>query len=370
MALNLDTILADFNGTALATAGAGEWGFIPDEYKLAFPNGFNPPNAFVLGTSPFANPAERRNFMKANYQVLHAGGVPDAIAMQIIVYRMHLADRGILTTDLQNRCVIEDEYVYVHNQGANWDDPANDLPAAAYQANIAKHYKRYGNTYVHMMSYMFLSRGHHYRQDYHDIYERLKTACFIPTNPGFALLSNEQIFRLAIHCFGVRPLIAMSMADHAATLMAAAMYIRFSPHPPISGVAHITTLSAVTTAMHKEPWWGAFHQKFQGEIAAIDAEVLAIQANPYSYHVSSRFVGGGNRVMPSVLAMAAFNRLCQFALGYIDHLGKKHSLYGQQAITKKSGGLTGLGDAFSRACDRFGKPDHNVLDMATFLNPL
>jgi len=195
----------------------------------------------------------------------------------------------------------------------------------------------------------------------------LKSAAFVPTNPGFAMLNNEELFRLSIHAFGVRPLVDLALADKAAGQMISAIYIRYQPSTPISGTAHITTLKATLNQMTLEPWWDAFNHKFMNEITEIDTEVARIHAAPLTYHVSARVLGHNARVMTRPEAEAAFKRLCQFALGYIDHLGRRHSLAGQQAVTKKSGGPTGLADAFSKACDKFGKPSADVVDMTAFL---
>lgn len=367
MALNLDTIFADFNGTSLAIAGAGEWGFIPDEYRLGIPQGMVVPNPHVLGVTPFATLDDSKNFLKANYALLVAGGIVPTVAYQISIFRLLVATEGMLTSSLADRSVVEDEYVIVANQGANWADALNAIPAFAGQTNINKHYKRYGMTYIHMMCYVFLSRGHHYKQEYNDLYDRLKTACFIPNNPGFQILTNEQMFRLSIHGFGISPLVELSMHHAANSDMAAAMLIRYSPATPISGVAHITTLAATVSHMAKEPWFGAFATKFAAPIQAIADEVELILATPLVYHVSAKFLGQVARTLPSAESQGAFNTLCQFALGYIDHLGRRHSLAGQQAITKKSGGITGLGDGFSKACDKFGKPGVDVNSMTAFL---
>jgi hypothetical protein len=119
--------------------------------------------------------------------------------------------------------------------------------------------------------------------------------------------------------------------------------------------------------MSQESWWFLFYQKFQNAINLIEAEVDEIHKSPYDFHVAAKVFGKASRKMVSDAAVKAFNLLCQFALGYIDHLGKRHSLSGQQAITQKSGGPRGTAEAFAKACDRFGKPNTDVPDMVTFL---
>jgi hypothetical protein len=365
MALNFATLMADFNGTAMAIAGAAEWGFIPDGWKIYIPHGFNLPQNVQIGTDQLGNNAEI--FLKANYLGLTTAGLAANEAFFVSCFRMYLAQQGILTANLIQRGVVEDEYVIIAPVQNAWNNAGNDIPVNVYNPNVPKYIKRYGKILIHHLAYVFLSRGHHYKQEYNELYERLKSACFIPSNPGFVIPSNETLYRLAVHGFGVKPLIDLTLADKAASRMAAAMEIRFSPHAPISGVAHMTTLKAALNQMAKEQWWPAFAQKFAISINDLDAEVALIAANPLTYHISARVLGANARAMPSNAGNDAFTKLCQYALGYIDHLGRKHSLSGQQAITKKSNGMTGLADAFSKACDKFGKPTTDVDTMAQFL---
>jgi hypothetical protein len=370
MALNLGNLLGDYNGTAFSVAGHSEWGFIPDSWKLAIPATVVPPNDYNIGHSPLGDDANQQLFLKAQYGRIRAQCGSDEEALFIALLRYHVAIQGTLAAVIANRAVIEDEYSPIAPANGNWADAANDIPLIPNAGNIAKFMKRHGNTLVHMMIYVFLSRGHHWQAEYRELYGRLKSACFISANNGFTMPSDEFIFRLALHPFGVKPLFALTMAHQATGHMAAAMAIRFAPHAPIAGVAHITTLLATINAMTKEAWWGAFDAKFQPAIATIQAEANAISLAPISYHVAAKVLGAPARVMPSANGEAAFNALCQFAIGYIDHLGRRHPLSGQQAVTRKSGGPTGIADAFSRACDAFGKPGTNVPHMTAFLAQL
>jgi hypothetical protein len=370
MALNLTTLLADYNGSAMAIAGHAEWGFIPQDWFLAIPQNSILPANYAIGTDPFGGNLNLNAFLKANYhRVRNAAGSNEA-ALFVALLRMHIASKGTIANLLANRSVVEDEYIVVAPQNGNWDDAANQIPTVASSRDMAKFVKHHGDTIVHQMVYVFSARGHHWDPEYDPLYNRLKAACFMDTNGGFTLPSNEVLYRLAIHPFGIKALTDLTLADKNAGQMAAAMFIRFNPTSPISGTAQVTTLKATLNSMAQEAWWTAFANKYANEIAAIDAEVVAIQAQPYQYHVAAKVFGFANRTPVSNNANVAFNVLCQLALGYIDHLGRRHTLSGQRAITQKSGGPRGVADAFAKACDRFGKPDTAVADMATFLASL
>jgi len=371
MALNLDTLIADYNGTALAVAGIAEWGFIPTEWYLGLPHGTVVPPDMNLAENPFRMGGflNKNSFLKANWRLLSAV-VPDVqTRLWICMYRYHLASYGILCSDLANRGVVENEYTMVQPLGPNWDDAQNNITGVTQDQakDIAKHTKRYALDYMHAMVYVFSSRGHHWTPEYNDLYVRLQNAQFLPSNPGFPLPSQEIIYRLAIHCFGIKGPLRATIADRDAGNMAAAMFIRFTPHAPISGCAHITTGFAVIRHMQREAWYPAFETKFHNDIDTMTDEVNRIAAAPTTYHVASKVFGNPARTAVSVNATRSFDRLNQFLLGYLDYLGTRHPLTKQQAVTKKSQGFGPLAEAFSRACDRFGKPSMEVPGMTQFL---
>jgi hypothetical protein len=370
MALNLDILLDDFNGTALAVAGTSEWGFIPNAWYLAIPDGLEIGDQYIIGNSMLVDANRKKAFIKANYKRVRPATNSNQEALFVAMLRYAIAERGILTSSLARRSVVENEYVQVNHAGENWDAAENNIPEIQEYHEIAKFTKRFAPYFVHQMVYVFAARGHHWQPNYNELYDRLKNACFIPTNPGFALPSNEVIYRLALHPFGVKPLYDLAIDDYNNGKMAAAMQMRYDPATPIAGVAHITTLKATLDTMKQESWWLVFEHKYHAKIEAIDAEVAKIHTNPTHYHVAAKVLGAPDRKFASVPAVDAFNVLAQFALGYIDHLGRRHSLNGQQAITKKSGGPRGIAEAFAKACDRFGKPDVEKASMDQFLSQL
>lgn len=374
MALNLGNLLNDYNGAVFLQPGTAEWGFVEAQWYLQIPTGVNYPGFVpaIAGTSPFGGHLHRENFLKANYATLvqpNALGQADK-ALFGTMLRLHVATLGTIDNDLARRGVIEDEYAVHAPLNANYGDAANDIPAHPQSASIARYVKKFGDTFIHMMTYVFSARGHHWQDEYDALYDRLFAACGVTRPTTWVLPSNRELFRQILHCFGVRlPLAATTWCQNN-NRMANPMRIRFVPHAPVAGAAQITTMQAVLTEMQSEAWWGTFLAKFQVPIGQIAAEVTTIAANPYEYHVASRVITGNPKRDLSANSIAAFKSLVQFALGYIDHLGRRHSLHGQKVLTQKSGGPKALADAFARACDTLGKPAVNVANMATFINAL
>jgi hypothetical protein len=373
MALDLGLLLADYNGAVFAQVGALEWGYIPNIWKLAIPDIINQFEEAQLPDNPTPNvslaavvAAQERIFIKAQFHRLRGTIGDDEGTLWVAMMRLHAMKRGVMCKAAGRR-VNENEYSQQLHAGADWDDAANNLPVIPSAGDIARWVKRFGNCVLHAVGLAFLSRGHHYKKEYDEYYDRLMAAQGVDMRPGWALPSKEIIFRLSVHCFGVRPLIDLITTDKTAGRMSAAMMLRLSPAPAIAGCAHITTLQATLTEMKKEPWWNAFNTKFQGNINEINTEVQRIQANPLNYHVATRFITGGAKTDVTPAAKGAFDRLCVFAMGYIDYLGKKHALSGQKAITHHAGGGGGMVDIFSKACQVYGKGTYNEDTMAEWL---
>jgi hypothetical protein len=150
----------------------------------------------------------------------------------------------------------------------------------------------------------------------------------------------------------------------------ASMVIRFKPAPPIAGAAHITTLHAIFNDMKRHALWERLYDWKKLQLQVITAEVKIIELSPYSYHVASKVLCGQERRMISKEATEAFLELAPIALGYIRFLGKKHSLSGQQAVTRKYGGIDPACEMWGEAFEKYGLPNLKNLDVDDFFNAI
>lgn len=371
--MDLAALILDYNGAIFAEAGVVEWGYIPETWKLAQPSGIafwenaNLPDAITPGVAMLnMDGAQAQVFMKANYKRVRPLVDTADEALWVTLIRYHAAVRGLICKQAGRR-VRENEYSTEAHAEANWGHAANAIPALPRAAEIAKWVKRFGNAVLHSIALAFSSRGHHYKADYKEYYERLMAVQGVDMKPSFTLPSYEVMFRLSIHCLGVWPLISLAQTDKAANIMSAPMAIRWQPHAPVAGCAHITTLKACLSEMNKESWYGAFQTKFQAQITEIDNAVTAIGNAPYEHHVATSFITAQPRQYVQAPAKNAFDKLSQFALGYIDFLGKKHSLAGERAVTSHSGGMGSVANQFSKACQKYSAGDFNAATMKDWL---
>jgi hypothetical protein len=374
MALNLDNLINAYNGAAVLQAGAIEWGFVEPEWYLALPvnHGLPVNHAHVIDTNPFGDNLNVNHFLKANYARLMS---PNALnqadkALFITMLRYHAVRHGLLDMRLQERGVIESEYSVQNHQGADWDHALNNIPAHPQAQAISNYVKKYGDTIIQIMTYVFCARGHHWQPEYDALYDRLLAANSIQKPNTWQFPTNRELFRQSLHCFGVRIPLEYTLYCKNNNRMGNPMTIRFTPHAPIAGAAQALTTFAVLQEMRNEPWIGTFVSKFEPQVAEIEAQVAEIRANPYEYHVASRILTGNPKRQFRPTFNAAFNRLIQLCLGYLDYLGRKNALSGQQTLTHHSGGPKALADVFARACDRLGRPSLDGVTMDQFIRSL
>jgi hypothetical protein len=388
--MDINDLIATFNGSAFVEAGHQEWGYVPLEWHLAIPDEvrllkegtdsekklhdywqtFHIGESFFYEENTNVGICSRENFIKANYQLLASSGVTQSTALIITMMRLALAQQGAIALSLHRRSVAVDEYTYVAHKGDSWKNAANNIPTIERHKEIAAWTKRFSGVLVSHIVFLFLARGHHYLPEYNEIYQKLYKACFISDPVGFALPIPEQLYRLSVHCFGVLPLLEFMMQQKLAGRMAAAMNIRYTPHAPIAGVAQFTTLAAAFQDMRRHALWTKVETYFAEPLALLREVCSLIHASPYKFHVASKVLAAGPRVIPDAKYYEAFQKLAACALGYIDYLGKKHSLAGQKAITQKYGGMDPAADMWSRAFDEYGLPSARDLDVDEFFATL
>lgn len=368
--MNFQTLLNDYNGSVLLEPGTSEWGYVEQQWYLMIPFDSKDIKTYKndILVDPFTAYVSFPNFIACNFETLNhvnALGNPEK-ALFGAMLRAHCMKNGMFDMSLKARCVIDDEYQLYEPLDRKWE--SLKIPAVDRAKEIAAYVKKFGDTFVQMMVYVFCSRGHHWQDEFDGLYDKLFKACSIPKPATWSLPTNREIFRQILHCFGVKLPLDFTLWCKANNRMANPIRLRFTPHAPVAGAAQITTLAATLTEMQSEGWYQPFYEKFEKHISVIYSEINEIKKSPYQYHVASRVVTGLPKIDLSDDSIQAFKGLCQLALGYIDHLGKKHSLSGQKVITQKSGGVKPVSEAFSKACDRFGRPDANVADMVTFLS--
>jgi hypothetical protein len=370
--MDINNLLAAYNGAAVLQAGTAEWGFVEPEWYLALPEGHNlgGNHAHILNTTAFGPNLNATTFVKANYRRLFGVLQNADKALFIAMLRYHYAVTGFIDMDPGRRGVIENEYSNMAPLDNAWDHANNNIPEIPQFRNIANFVKRYADTLLQMMVYVFSSRGHHWQPSYDDLYERLLQANSIIKPNTWQFPTYRELFRQGLHCFGVRIPLEYTLYCKNNNRMGNPMNLRFTPHSPIAGAAQALTTQAILTEMSTETWWGSFNAKFLADINEIAVQVALIHQHPYEYHVAARTLTGNPKRDLRETFNPAFERLSQFCLGYLDHLGRRHALTHQQSVTHHCGGPKALADTFARACDRLGRPSIEGVTMVEFIQSL
>jgi len=382
--MDLQNLLDVYNGTAFLEAGTVEWGYVEPEWYLAVPRNAGQllNHKYELGTTPFIDDNSRDMFINANFHKLRRVLDTDDKAFFGAFLRYHIVNAGMFSPKLEDRKVKEDEYEYMElkvveqlivGEGEQKTEKPHiepKVPIINSANSITRFVKKYGDSLVHMMVYVFSARGHHWQERYDELYDRLMRVCMIEKPTTWQLPNNREIFRQIMHCFGVYLPRVFTEECVRTGRVAQPMFLRFSPHAPIAGVAVALTSNAILDYMEAELWWKSYDEKFTQEVQAIREEKKRIAIKPYEYHVASKVLAGCPQLKLSENFTKAFNRISQHLLGFVDNLGKRHTLSGQMSVTSHAHGMTKLGENFSRACDKLNFIDISNMDMSNFIECL
>lgn len=367
--MDLIEIINTYNGAITLSSGAVEWGFVSEDWFLCIPEGctLTKEDGHTLGQSPFGEKLNAVNFIKANYHAAFRATNNADKALTIALLRYHIATCGLLDMDINARCVSENEYVVVKHNGADWAAAENNIPDNPKKKEIAKWAKRFGDTIIHCMVYVFSARGHHWQPGYDELYNRLIKATGIDTNVNFTIPTHTELFRSTFHAFGVK--IPLDYAHYciANGKMSNPLIIRFDPNPPIAGAAQALTSLAVIDHMKNEKWFNFFREKFDTELGIIQNECASIRKTPYQYHVASRVLTGYPKINYTPDFIKASKIIGSYLLGYIEYLGRKNSLANQTSLTQHLGPISPEGELFIKACEKFSKISFQGDDMKAFL---
>lgn len=368
--MDLNTLIENLNGTAMSSSGTGEWGYIPDNWKMAIPavDRMDYPVNFQFGNSPFANNGMKIRFIKANYARISPIVNSPEIALFLSILRAEIANLGLIARSITHRSVTDDEYVYVDPRNGDWNDAVNNVPVIPNSNDIARFVKVNLRNFVHQLVFVFLSRGHHWAPDYDGLFNKLKTACLMGATMGFAMPTNEMIYRYAMHPFGIFPLYHMMEQNRANGDMSYGMVLRLGGGSVIAGTAYITTSHSVVRAMANETWGDSFTRKFGDEIAALQLADLDIKGHERNYHVAHKHLGADTLTKVSVEAADAFERLSPLIVGYIKYLGRNSTFAGAISLLKQAGPSTFVADAFVAVLEAYNRVLSGVATIDEFFD--
>lgn len=365
----LNDLIKDTNGSAGFSQHRAAIGTVPNNYYLQVVPGMSIPDKIVVGRDPFrsanaevgSEEYQKRilSFLVANRDAMLGavqGLTPDHASF-LALLRMNFAMAGGLVSVLSERAIYVNEYF-----GS----------AVAYTADmrfsasklLVDYVAETWLQYVGVLRHLFVTRGHHYKDAYSGMIDRIWKTTTIEPPPGVSVPSWENVLRLGLHCFGIRSVnILVTDAYYKGTL-AASLSTRFFAAP--AGSAPVITSMAGINAMKKATWWPEFYEGYKYQIDGLTDMNTKVKAMGLRAHVNAKLF---NWSWKSYKIDTTFvDALSPLILAFIDNLDKTESLVGQECLKKRGDGGGAIRRAFSASLQNEDRNTKYLESPLEFLN--
>lgn len=350
----LQIMQENLNGSPLASDGEVAVGYIKAEDHFhyyaadydAFPRSTGAEGTRILPTMD--NGRLHPSFIPTlilNCHYKRAGRTLTAEMFLTCYIKCLIAYCGVFEPNLGRRCVFVDEYT-VHERIP--DDIAETLRAVQgikqnerireQEQSIARNLHRLIGTVVHVMR----TRNHHFQESSRDFVRTTWNAAWNGQAADWGI-SDESMFRLSLHCFGLKPLNDYTARAFAQNVMPVALKIRLTAAR--AGTAPVRLVHAAFQCMASEPFFEHVRAAFGERIDMVAAHVEELKAWGDAAHVNHWFISGITDRAPYNEALA--EPLMPMAVAYIKSLGKLSSLKMQKALDKRVSNHASLVDAFA-----------------------
>jgi hypothetical protein len=267
------------------------------------------------------------------------------VPMFLLAYiKTVIAYSGVFQPSTRSRCVFIDEYTAHTRRPDGFMETVTQMaaikqkPAVMEQeAAIKRNVHRIIGTAVHV----FRTRNHHYQDSAAQFVQRTWSAVWNGSPPEWDI-SEEDLFRSSIHCFGMVPLVNYCMRAFSANVMPAALVIRKTAAR--AGTAPVRLVDAAFKCMQAEPFYPMVAAAFATHILNVNNHVQQLIAWGDDAHVNHWFMCGAR-------ARATYNEalaepLMPLAMAYIRSLGPRSTLKMQVALNKRVSNHAALVEAF------------------------
>lgn len=346
----LNDLLKDMNGSEGFSEDRAALGTVLSGHFLQVTTGMDIPEAFVLGRDPFVDAQtpvtseeyQRRValFMYANYRALMDSnvGLSRSHAWFLVMMRLNMVIAGGTASSLEARAIYADEYHRNHMQLADIQWQEFEIAPG-----MASYVNSYWLQYVALVRHLFITRGHHYKDEYLDAIESTWTATTIVPPTGLSIPTWQHILRTALHCFGIRALHLLTRHAYANGKLAASFIVRFNA--AAAGTAPIRTGWAAIENMKQATWWPDFYETFKVQVDNLEHANEVVTRLGVRGHINSKLL---NWNWPSLkIPDTPVRPLAPYIMGFIDTLDRTESIKGQQAITKRADGGSAIRAAFA-----------------------
>jgi hypothetical protein len=347
----VNQMLQDMNGTRGFSEDKAAIGTVPELLFLQVTHGMTIPTNFVVNSNPFLDnhtaitsvEYQRRVvlFIYANQVALVEAnvGLSPEFATFIAYLRANIVIAGGVALSLPARAIYVDEY---HVSPLTYDDV--QLDHIRLGKDTVRYIASYWLQYVALLRHIFITRGHHYKDEYTEFIERTWRATTIEAPQGVTVPPWQHILRTALHCFGIRALHILTRHGYQQGLISKSFDKRYFAAP--AGTAPIRTGWAALKNMMKATWWPKFHEMFKEQVENLRQADENVRKIGLRAHVNARLF---NWSWTSVeINMDAIEPLAPWILGFLDTLPSGESIKRQQAINKRGDGGSAIRAMFAR----------------------
>jgi len=323
----LGDLLTDLNGSDGFTEDKAALGTVPTSYYLQLPSNVKDFADFHLGRDPLPKKSDAADFLISNYEKLTEGNVREQTAVFSTLLRYEMVKHGFIATNLENRSVYVDEYNYI----GNFNSKDKKFPATR---EMVKFIADYWENIVSVVAHVFRVRGHHWKPEYADLYDRTWRCTTITVPERVTMPTWEEISRTALHCFGVKALHLVRENAFANGRLSNGLKLRRSA--ACAGSAPVRTAKAVVDVMSRAKWFPAFATKFQEDLTALfqHAEQLALAGT--AAHINAKLYSWESIKVPADLTQVT--KLAPYFMGFLSTLDQKEDITKQASLTKKASG--------------------------------
>jgi hypothetical protein len=352
-------MFADMNGATGYSEDKAALGTIKSDFYLKLPTGVVLPDRFTHNDEHPSSltDEEVEAFFVVNYVALTRSGVNPDVATFLTLLRMNMVTSGFVAKSTNERAVYVDEYEY------NVDIPDEPIQVTI-TSEVNKFVADYWENIVAVVAHVFRVRGHHYKDEYEDLYSRTWACTTIEVPTGIRMPSWKDISTIGLHCFGVKALHLVREAAFQGGYLAKGLEIR--RNAACAGSAAVRTSAAALTEMRSNKWFSAFAEKFDVAIREILNQAVRLQNAGTRAHINAKLYDWNDRYMG--IDETHVQTVAPYILGWIDTLDVREPITKQKAINKRAQGGSGIRTVFAAVILNELRSDRQYENVRAFLS--
>jgi len=140
-----------------------------------------------------------------------------------------------------------------------------------------------------MSEHLMRTRGHHYKQEYDTMIERMYKSSSTGNVDWPVTVSKNDVLRTAIHPFGIKALPHIALRNIWHGTIGNGMIRRITGAS--NGYAAATTAYAAFAMISSEPWYGAYSAAYADQIELVSVFARTMLDDRYAFHESANLYG-------------------------------------------------------------------------------